>query len=294
MTLRVGVALPQVVGDEQVDPGYLRRTAELADSLGFDSVWVQEEVLGSTGTLDALTTLTYVASFTQRVDLGVAVLLGGVLDPVALAKATATLDQLSGGRLILGIGLGANREDYPAHGVPVNARAARFEWVLRSLLSLWTDDASGAVVRPLPRQHPHPPLWFGGSSQPALERAARFGTGFIGGGASTIDDFVTAAASLRLMTAGQGPFRLAKRVYLACTDHVADAESRLLRWVAEYYGDHELARRVSVAGDTTRCIEQLSRIIDAGATDIILNFVFDEHSALRGAMQDFVPVLKTR
>lgn len=111
--LRVGVALPQTFGSARVDARLVTTAAVEIEALGFDGIWVQEDVLTRSGTLDALISLAYAAALTTRVDLGTAVLIAPLYDPVHLAKQIATLDQLSGGRLIVGVGLGGDSSQYP-------------------------------------------------------------------------------------------------------------------------------------------------------------------------------------
>lgn len=150
-------------------------------------------------------------------------------------------------------------------------------------------DLNGAMMEPRPRQD-HIALWFGGHAPGALRRATSLGNGFIAGGGSTSDEFASAAQSLRKAA---GPsFTIAKRVYIACSDHVSDAEQRLLRWLDDYYGDSSLSPRVAVAGDVATCLDKLRVLVEAGADYLILNFVFDEIASIRGAARDFLPVLR--
>src|SRR5207245_6742405 len=159
-------------------------------ALGFESVCVVEQILGSIRILEPLTLLTYAAACTERIRLGCGGLRAALRSPIHLAKSVATLDQLSGGRIDLGVGLGGNPRIYPAFGLPAARRAARFDEGLRLMRRLWTEERvtldgeffklQNASMEPKPVQKPHPPLWFGGHHPNALRRSVELGDGFIG------------------------------------------------------------------------------------------------------------------
>jgi hypothetical protein len=109
----LGIAIPKTFFDGRVDPRRLQDFLRRADALGFHSAWVVEQILGSSATLVPIELLTYAAAVTERVRLGAAVLLTALRTRVHTAKSLATLDQLSGGRLIVGVGLGGNPQIYP-------------------------------------------------------------------------------------------------------------------------------------------------------------------------------------
>ncbi|MDQ7908473.1 TIGR03619 family F420-dependent LLM class oxidoreductase [Phytohabitans sp. ZYX-F-186] len=297
----LGYALPQVFPDGPIDPALVGRVARAAEEAGFESLWTQQQPIGTAQCLDALTLLGYVAALTERAHLGVSVLLLPLLDPLQLAKATASLDALSGGRLRLGIGLGAPRY-YPPSGADAGTRVARLLEALAVLKALWTDDVvshsgrffryDGVSVRPHPVRRPHPPVWFGGRVRAALRRAAVHGDGWMGAGSSSGADFVTHAAVLReeLARAGRDPstFPVSKRVYLAVDDDAARARARLRAWFAHDYGDADLADRVAVWGRRDAVVERLAELVAAGANHLLLNPVVDiaEHVEI---LRDLVP-----
>jgi alkanesulfonate monooxygenase SsuD/methylene tetrahydromethanopterin reductase-like flavin-dependent oxidoreductase (luciferase family) len=299
--VRVAVDLPQVFWSEPVDVAEVRDRIQQVDELGFDGAWVNEDMLNETGTLDALTTLAYAAALTERVDLGVAVLLGPLYNPVHLAKATATLDQLSGGRLVLGLGLGADTGAYSAYGVPPVARAERFDQLVEGVQALWTGaeppdggtvfDVRGRRMQPRPLQA-QPRLWFGGRSPGAFRRAGRYGNGFTGAGASTSARFAGYVEQLRALLDGAGrrEFTIAKRVYIACDDHVAGASAQLHDWLAHRY--QAVPSEVAVTGDLAACLAGLRRLVDAGADYLILSFVVDQECSIEWAARDFLPQLR--
>jgi probable F420-dependent oxidoreductase len=168
-------------------------SARKAEELGFDALFVNDhiivdstpQVLSSWGnTYDPLVVLSYLAACTTRIRLGTSVLIMPYRNPIATAKMFASLDQMSGGRVIAGVGAGWNAAEFAALGVPFQERGARTTEYLRLWQACW---APGTVsfhgkffnfddmhVMPKPLQRPHPPLWIGGSSRAALRRAARF------------------------------------------------------------------------------------------------------------------------
>ena len=290
----LGVAIPQTFVGEPVDTRRMREFLQRAEALGFESAWVVEQVLGSAPSLEAVSTLAWAAAVTERLRLGSAVLLTALRSPVHLAKALATIDQLSHGRLVVGVGLGGNPRVYPAYGLAAERRAARFAEGVRLMKRLWTEPRvtlageffrlDNASMEPKPAQRPHPPLWFGGHHPQALRRAVELGDGFIGAGAVSTATFAEEMRALRaiLAEAGRAPeaFPVGKRVYIAVDRDRARAGKRLGEWFGAFYGRPELAEQVSVWGDAETCVEGLRAVIAAGAGFLMLNPVFDEQEQL--------------
>ena len=168
-------------------------TACKAEELGFDAVAVNDHiivdgtpnVLASWGnTYDPLMVLSYLAARTTSVRLATSVLIMPYRNPIATAKMIATLDQLSGGRVIAGVGSGWNEAEFGALGVPYHERGARTTEYLRLWQACWAPGETtfhgrffsfdNMHVNPMPVQQPHPPIWIGGSSHASLRRAAAF------------------------------------------------------------------------------------------------------------------------
>ena len=170
----------------------IAETAVKAETLGFDAIFVNDHVIVDDGprnvpwrnVYDPLMTLAYVAALTSRIMLGTSVLIVPYRNPIVTAKMIATLDQMSGGRAIAGIGAGWNEAEYAALDVPHGERGARTNEYLRLWKACWEPDPvsfhgrffsfDDMHVSPKPVQQPHPPIWVGGSGQPSLRRAARF------------------------------------------------------------------------------------------------------------------------
>ena len=174
-------------------PEAIIETACKAEELGFDAVLVNDHIIvggpprivESWGnTYDPLIVLSYVAARTTRIRLGLSVLIMPYRNPIATAKMIATLDQMSGGRVIAGVGSGWNEAEFAALGVPFRERGARTDEYLRLWQACWSPgetsfhgrffDFDEMHISPKPLQQPHPPIWIGGSSRPSLRRAAVF------------------------------------------------------------------------------------------------------------------------
>jgi len=193
--MKVGFGIPNNHGVE--DPNDLVAIAVAAEELGYSSVWVREHLFHSTYVAerlgdkpyhDALTVLTAIAVATERVRLGTSVLVLPWHDPARLGKMVATLDQLSRGRVALGVGVALTRDEFENLGVDFTTRGKRTDEILGALQALWTQDTpefsgefyryNGLKFSPKPLQRPYPPLLIGGSSAAAHRRVARFGDGW--------------------------------------------------------------------------------------------------------------------
>ena len=176
----------------EASPEAIIASARKAEALGFDAVFVNDHIIvdGSprsapwTNTYDPLVALSFIAANTTRIGLGVSVLIMPYRNPIASAKSLATIDRMSGGRLIAGIGVGWNEAEFNALGVPFHQRGARTTEYLRIWQACWAPGTvsfagkfftfSDMYVSPKPLQQPFPPIWIGGASDAALRRAATF------------------------------------------------------------------------------------------------------------------------
>lgn len=209
------------------DPEVQRRVVLAAEEVGFESVWTGEHVAmplhdnpvptpPETPFLDSIVTLTRLAALTTRVRLGTGILVLPHHNPVVLAKALASLDVVSGGRLIAGFAAGYVAAEFRALGVRFDRRGAIADDYLQAIRTLWTDPlprfegrwAAFDDIRcePKPVQTPHPPIVIGGQAPPALARAARFGDGWYGF-ALTVEQTAPIVAELRRLRAAIDPSR---------------------------------------------------------------------------------------
>lgn len=201
--MKLGFHLPQV--GPLATPESLRQAAQVVEEVGFDSVWVSEHIViprrqvtpyarTPTGQfpvppdmpfLDPLATLLFVAACTERVQLGTSVCVLPMRNPVIIAKELASLDVLSEGRLIFGVGVGWWSEEFAMLGVPFERRGARTDEYIQLMKKLWTEDNPSfhgefwqieeVGFAPKPVQKPHPPIWVGGDVEATLRRAGRLG-----------------------------------------------------------------------------------------------------------------------
>lgn len=230
--MKFGVTVPNNFGIS--DPQQVLAMGPLAEDLGYDSVWVMDhlfntgyirERLGDKPYYHPLSTLSYLAATTKRVLLGTSVLVLPYHNPVELAKYTASLDQMSGGRVTLGVGVGAMAEEFDALGIPMGQRASLTNECIDIMKELWTNpkpsyhsrrwDFSGLWFSPKPAQSPHIPLWIGGSSPGALRRAANRGDGWHPSGL-TAEEFSIGRREIRdlAQAAGRDPDSMTMSVRL--------------------------------------------------------------------------------
>ena len=191
--MKIGYSLSNNQGMEDVQG--VVELAIRAEQLGFDSVWASEHVfnvsyvydrIGTKPYYEPLTVLTYVAAMTTTIGLGTSVLVLPYHNAIRLAKVASTLDVLSKGRVMLGVGVGGIEEELQAMGSPYAERGAISDEILDVMVELWTKDDpaydgkyyqfSGMKFTPKPVQKPHIPIIIGGTSRAAIRRAARIGT----------------------------------------------------------------------------------------------------------------------
>jgi probable F420-dependent oxidoreductase len=229
----MGFAVP--LAGSWATPANQVEVAQRAEQLGYTSLWTFQRLLFPAdregpdaarwqpvyrSVHDPLITLAYLAAHTTRIRLGVAVLNMPWFSPILLAKQTASLDAVSGGRLDLGLGLGWSKREYDAAGAPFERRGARAEEFVACLKAIWTEDpvdfhgefhqVAEAHVDPKPVQRPHPPLLLGGSAEPALRRAGRVADGWI---SSSGQDLAAIGTAIRVVAdaaaeAGRDPATL--------------------------------------------------------------------------------------
>lgn len=189
--MQFGVCLPTFPFGAAPTADRIAEVAQAAEELGFDSVWASDHLLPPAvrpryGILyECLTTLAYVAGRTRRVSLGTSVLVLPLRHAVEVAKQVATLDNLSGGRVILGVGAGWIPEEFAALGADFRRRGRHLDEAIRVLRVLWTHSRpsfdgqfyrfTDVLFGPLPARPSGPPIWVGGHTEAALRRAARLG-----------------------------------------------------------------------------------------------------------------------
>jgi probable F420-dependent oxidoreductase len=302
-----GIELPQVFFDGPVDMEHIRRFATRAETLGYDSFWLQERVIGDFNILEPVTLLSYVAAITATLKLGTSVILLPLRNPIQLAKAYSTLDVMSGGRAVMGVGLGGghlgSHED--VFGYTRDGRVTRFTEAVQIMKLLWSEPRASfrgrywnfkdISMEPKPMQKPHLPVIFGGHHENALRRAVRYADGWMGAGSSSSAAFTRESIRIRdfLDQAKRDPatFHFAKRVYLAVDNDKARGERRIREWFAKRYKNADLGPKVSIWGSSAECTEKTQTLVDAGAQQIIFNPMFDEMEHLEICAKEIMPHL---
>lgn len=300
MSPRIGYLLPtrESIMEGRPEAAPLLSLAEQAESLGYDSVWVGDSLLARPRH-EPITLLAGVAGRTKKVDLGTAVLLPALRNPFLLAHEVATLDQVSEGRVILGIGIATDvpniRAEFRSAGVPFEKRVGTMMEGMRLCKALWTGEpvdwdgrwhVEKGVIGPTPYRKGGPPIWGGGSAPAALKRAGVHFDGWFPSG----PDAETFGAQLKdvkahASAAGRKPGDVEAAIYLTLyvDDDEAKAEERIDDFLSQYYGarpDVLKKRQACFAGTSEQAAQWLQAYVDAGATYMVLRFAGDHERHL--------------
>jgi probable F420-dependent oxidoreductase len=277
-----GMSLPHRSPDS-IDVTVVRTIAQRAEALGFRDLWVTENTLDHVTSFDPIVVLTYAAAVTSKIGLGASVLVLPAHDPRMTAHQWASLDYVSNGRAIMGVGLGWERHCREFQ-VPMDGRVARFREAVELIRALWSqpkvthhgrffqvDDVS-LGIRPV--QQPLP-VWMGVGHPNAIKRAASIADGWMGAGGSSIEDFRRAVPLLReaLEKAGRDPatFPVSKRIFIAVDEKPEIARAELHRWYTEVYHNPAGTDASGIHGTPEQVRERLEEMIAMGASHLLLN-----------------------
>ena len=305
MSLRFGVQLSLKPPAEQFE------LVQRIEALGFESVWTGDHVSFHGPIHESLTLLATFVPITRRIRLGTAVYLLALRAPAIAAKATASLDVLSGGRLIFGVGVGGeNPKEFEVCGVPHRERGARVSEGIDVVRALWRDTPAsfrgrftrfeGVSIDPKPVQQPGPPIWIGGRSDAALARAGRQGDGWV---SYVVQPERYAQSVAKIRTAAQAAGRPLDEFAFGHLGFVTlgrDWESAKAVWVRHlsrrYAQDFEpLARKYGIIGTAEQCAEQVARFQAAGCNYLIVNAIGDpedERDQIERIAADVLPLLR--
>jgi alkanesulfonate monooxygenase SsuD/methylene tetrahydromethanopterin reductase-like flavin-dependent oxidoreductase (luciferase family) len=297
--VRFSISIPQL-DSNGFDAAGLRCYLARAEELGFEGGWVLEQTVGEAPLLAPLELLAYSAACTERLRLGVGVLVASLHDPLQLAAAVTSVDRLSHGRLDVGVAPGGGFRQFSAFGVEKATFVRSFTEGLELMKVAWSDDpkvtfhgrfreVDDLPIQPKPVQRPHPPIWFGGQAPEALARAVRHGDAFLGAGSSTTANFAEAVKTVRRELSEQAKdptrFTIGKRVYLMIDDDAGKARERVLAGLRRIYGQLTGIDAVPVSGTPDDVVRGLRAVIDAGAEMILLNPVGDDVAQDREQME---------
>jgi alkanesulfonate monooxygenase SsuD/methylene tetrahydromethanopterin reductase-like flavin-dependent oxidoreductase (luciferase family) len=258
--MEIGIGLPTTIPG--VERGDVLDWARRAEARGFSTLGVIDRIIYPNW--DPLVSLAVAAAVTEEIRLATAILISPMRNTALLAKATATIDEVSGGRLVLGLAVGARPDDFEVVGVPMRGRGRRFERQIEELQRYWRGEKVGYAggIGPSPVQEDGPTLVLGGASPPAIDRSARLGEGWISGGGSP-DQFADAAQAVRdaWERAGRpGRPRLMTLTYFALGP---EAEHDAQAYLGDYYEFLGPETAGAIAGSAATTADEIWQRMDA-------------------------------
>jgi alkanesulfonate monooxygenase SsuD/methylene tetrahydromethanopterin reductase-like flavin-dependent oxidoreductase (luciferase family) len=305
---KVGYLLPtrERVMEGRDETASLLALSEKAEGLGYDSLWVGDSLLARPRH-DPLTLLAAVAARTRKPELGTAVLLPALRNPVVLAQQVATLDRIAEGRVILGVGIASDvpniRDEFEAAGVPFEKRIGRLIEGMALCRALWTGKpvtwpppgaegrwtVKSSVLGPTPHRPGGPPIWVAGGVTASRQRVGKYFDGWFPNTPLAQDyakewaEVVTSAKAAK-----RDPSKLTAAMYLTLSigDDTQRADDQLNAYLKEYYGVDPLEtrkRQKSFAGPADAAAGWIKSYADAGATHFVLRFAGDHERHLETA-----------
>jgi probable F420-dependent oxidoreductase len=291
--MKVGILLPQT--GELATSENLLYIGKEAEKEGLDSAWVLERLIwplnpqtpygGIPNTpipveyqsvLDPLETLTYLAGNTERISLGTSIIDMFFHNPVTLARRFATLDVLSGGRVIAGIGIGWSKDEYDVSGIPYRHRGARADEYMQLLRRIWSDDVvefkgrfynvPASKIGPKPVQKPHPPILLAGFSPKTFPRIVNYADGWLPiAGLGPLEQLEQAINGLReeARKANKDPSKI--RIFVLSYPSVLDSS---------YRDSSPNQQRSPMSGTIDQIGSDIDRIKAMGAEHIIFGYAF--------------------
>jgi probable F420-dependent oxidoreductase len=261
------------------EPAHYRRVARAAEEAGFESLWAGDHVSFNHPLLDVTVALAAFAAVTERITLGAGVVLLPLRAPALVAREFASLDFLSGGRVILGVGTGGEHgRDFDAVGVPVRERGARTDEAMLALRELFSGAPAsfagrffafdGISIEPRAAQAGGPPLWVGGRSDAAVRRAGRIGDGWMPIWVSP-ERFRRGLEEVREHAGGR---EIAAAVVLPALvgGPVEEARRYLSRRYGTEFSSHAI-ERYCLAGSQAQCAERIAEYVEAGAEHVLFH-----------------------
>jgi probable F420-dependent oxidoreductase len=277
-----GMSLPHR-SPEAIDMAAVRQVATRAEALGFRDLWVTENTLDHVFCFDPVVVLTWAAAVTSKIRLGCSVVVLQIHSPLMVAHQWACLDYVSGGRAILGVGIGRDHH-YRQFEVSREGRVTRFREEVDIIKALWTEETvtyhgrfynlENETMAPKPVQKPLP-IWMGVGHPNAVRRTAAIADGWMGSGGSRIADFAASVPILRqaLEEKGRDPisFPTSKRIFMAVDENPATARRELLRWFTDVYRNPPGVDLCGIHGTPEQVRERLEEVVAMGANHLLLN-----------------------
>jgi len=303
---KVGLLVPGSFRGEPPKMDEFTQFFRRADELGFHSLWFIDRIFHEINILEPLTLMTCAAAVTSRIRLGTSVLLFLFRNPVQLARTTATLDYLSGGRLTLGISLGGRDYEFEPLGIAKERRVSRFRENLDLIRKLWSEKnvthhgrfyhMDNVNVEPKPVQKPGIPIIIGGSADPVLKRSAEEADGWVAGGTGNADAFSQLWGKVREYARGAGKdpdsLESGKLMYISVGDDRQQCKESLERYTHAYYGPQYDVENNCVFGPAQECAAKIQGFIDAGAKTLILGPTAPDPAQITRIAEEVVPLLR--
>jgi probable F420-dependent oxidoreductase len=265
---------------------YYGHAARRAESLGYDSIWVGEHLSFHNPTLEIFTALAYFAACTQKVRLGAGVLLLPLRHPSMVAKQANSLQALSGGRFLLGVGVGGEgTKDFEASGVDISERGPRADDALAAMEAIWSGrnvshhgpffDFDDVTIEPVPATDTRTPVWIGGRSSAAFRRTARFGQGWLGAFCSP-ERYARAVTEIsqRCEDIDRDPAAvvMGHAIATCVTDSPSEGRRLARDHLSRRYGQdvsQYAVERYCLAGDVDSIRERAREYVDAGVEHLV-------------------------
>lgn len=290
----------------------LERARKMEES-GLDSIWVGDHIAFHIPVMEALSTLAFCAAATERIELATGVLLLPLRHPTLTAKMTGTIDMLSGGRLILGVGVGGEfPPEFEAVGSPIAERGPRTNESIEIIRRHWAaGDGDGKAeyngehfsfgpikIEPKPVREGGPPIIVGGRKAVSMKRAGRLGDGYI----SHMCDVETYSANMKAIAghakeAGRAdrPFQTAALLFTVLDDSYEAAHKRAAEMLGRIYNTDftEASKRYCLLGKPEDCLDQMRKFAQAGCRHFVMSALSDPNEIIERASNDIVSELRS-
>jgi probable F420-dependent oxidoreductase len=301
--VKMGIVLPGQDRQSILD------TARKVEASGLDSIWVGDHIAFHIPVVESLSLLAFVAAATERIELATGVLLLPLRNPTLTAKMTATIDMLSGGRLVLGVGVGGEfPPEFEAVGAPIAERAPRTNEAIEIIRRHWTEEAVeyrgehysfGKVkIEPKPVRPGGPPIIVGGRKAVSMKRAGRLGDGYI----SHMCDVETYRANMTAIagharSAGRDglPFQTAALLFTVLDDSYEAAHDRAAKLLGMIYNRdfRDAAAKYCLLGKPEDCLDQMRQFARAGCRHFVMSALSDPNEIIERAATDMIKELRS-
>jgi alkanesulfonate monooxygenase SsuD/methylene tetrahydromethanopterin reductase-like flavin-dependent oxidoreductase (luciferase family) len=307
--MEFGVHIPVIVSGPDVPPlRDLVAYGVTAERLGYTSVATSDHIIGRSGWLDGPSILAAIGGATEQLELMTAILLPVVRHPASVAQTFGSLDSMTGGRVILGVGAGAVEHDYTVTGIPWEERWQRLDESIDFMRTLWRDDApqfdgrfyraNGVGPRPLPTRAGGPPIWIGSWGSPVgLRRVARLGDGWIASGFNiTPERFKAAGQTLAEERAKLGKTSQFDNALASVFTYISDDPDEPRRIATEILGpalgrDPDDMLRLALMGTPESCAERLAAYAEAGVQRVVIWPAAEHHTQIERFAAQVIPLL---